>query len=68
MCDDDAIRELKQEITTAHAAGNLSPEELASMYSVMWDLCPNTTKISTQDSSVYQCTCCGKLFDRNGGV
>ena len=64
MCDDDAIRELKQEIITAHASDKFSPEELASLYNVLWDLCPHTTNVCTNDPDVYQCTCCGKLTER----
>ena len=65
MCDDDAIRELKQEIAEEEKKLTMDGYDKATVLrEFLRDICPHITKIDTDDSNIVQCSCCQKQFRR----
>lgn len=65
MCDDDAIRELKRQIAEADTKVEMDgADEATELRELLRHVCPHITKVETEDSGIYQCTCCQKLFKK----
>lgn len=68
MCDDDAIRELKQQIADADKLWEMDGcDKATELREFLRKICPHVEKVETEDSGVHQCTCCQKLFRKERG-
>ena len=61
MCNDEQVRELKQQITEAKTT-----EEVMELLVFLQEVCEHTEKLPTDDPDVVQCSCCLKHFKRVG--